>query len=65
MAVNANDAKLYLVCDSEGYWLHNPKTGADVLLFHDEDEEQPIVQGEFKAARKRAFELYPDADIRA
>lgn len=64
MAAKTERTLLMLVCDAEGYWLHNPATGADTILFHDEDQTLPIMEGEFFAARKKAFEIYPDADIR-
>jgi hypothetical protein len=58
------DDRLFLMIDNENhYWIHNPRTGADVLLYHDDYETQPITSDEFKAARDKASELFPDDTI--
>ena len=57
------DHILYLLKDEEGWFTHNPATGADWLVA-DEDGNQLAAECEWKAAAKAAMNKFPTADVR-
>lgn len=62
MITTYQDVRLYLRLDDAEWIIHDPRDASDTRVEY--EDGRPVEADRFKAARRRAFETFPGADIR-